>query len=181
MEQQVVKILFTVSQISYIVAGIAAAVAVFLWFKLKIPAVIGDLSGRTARKSIAKTRAHNEKSGGKGYQPSATNVKRGTLTDTMGMAEKKRGSTEKIRHKKPDTAEQLETGLLKESSDMEVTGLLNETDETVALSGETSLLLDPDATVPLLNQEHVPVQRTGGKKIELLEEIILIHTQEQIV
>lgn len=34
------------SIISFIVAGVALAVAIFLWIFFKIPRVIGDLSGR---------------------------------------------------------------------------------------------------------------------------------------
>ena len=45
------------SIISFIVAGVALAVAIFLWIFFKIPRVIGDLSGRNARKSIASVRA----------------------------------------------------------------------------------------------------------------------------
>ena len=51
------------SIISFIVAGVALAVAIFLWIFFKIPRVIGDLSGRNARKSIARVRASYEKSG----------------------------------------------------------------------------------------------------------------------
>ena len=77
------EILSLVSLISYIIAGISLVLAVFFWFAFKIPSVIGDLSGRTARKSIARMRASNEKAGGQGYKPSATNANRGKLTDTM--------------------------------------------------------------------------------------------------
>lgn len=169
-------ILFTISTISYGVAAVSAALLVFLWFKLKIPSVISDLSGRTARKSIAKTRAHNEKSGNKSFKPSATNVDRGMLTGTMA-SEKKRGHTKKMQKKTAAVQEQPETGLLRESVETD----FPEAEGTAPLSEETVLLLDPDATVPLLNQEYVPVKRTGGKKIELLEDIMLIHTKEQIV
>ena len=45
------------SIISFIVAGVALAVAIFLWIFFKIPRVVGDLSGRNARKSVARVRA----------------------------------------------------------------------------------------------------------------------------
>lgn len=35
----------------------------------KIPIVIGDLSGRTAKKSIERMRLNNEKTGNKSYKP----------------------------------------------------------------------------------------------------------------
>ena len=55
--------LFLISRISFIGAGICLVLAVFLWFRLGIPAVFGELSGRTARKSIAKMRENNKRSG----------------------------------------------------------------------------------------------------------------------
>ena len=60
--------LSTLSIISFVLAAVALAVAIVLWFFFDIPTVIGDLTGRTARKSIAKMRAENEKSGVKKYK-----------------------------------------------------------------------------------------------------------------
>lgn len=71
------------SIISFAVAAVCLVLAVFLWFFFRIPDVIGDLSGRTARKSIAKMRAANEKSGSKSYKESKANAERGKLTGTM--------------------------------------------------------------------------------------------------
>lgn len=56
-----VETLKTLSVISYVLAGISLLTSVILWFLLKIPRVIGDLSGRNARKSIAEMRNVNEK------------------------------------------------------------------------------------------------------------------------
>ena len=71
-----------------LVSGVCFILAVFIWFKFDILAVIGDLSGSTAKKSIARMRENNEKSGVKSYRSSATNVQRGKLTDTMNMSNK---------------------------------------------------------------------------------------------
>lgn len=65
------EILSLISTISFVIAAISFALAVFFWFSFKIPSVIGDLSGRTAKKSIARMRASNERAGGQGYKPSA--------------------------------------------------------------------------------------------------------------
>ena len=75
--------LSNLSVIAYVVAAVCLVLAVFLWFIFKIPTVIGDLSGRTARKSIAKMRSANEKSGNKAYRASDVNRNRGKLTETM--------------------------------------------------------------------------------------------------
>lgn len=48
------------SIISFIIAGIAFVAVVFLWILFKIPRIIGDLSGRNARKTVAKVRSSNE-------------------------------------------------------------------------------------------------------------------------
>lgn len=62
---------------------IMLAVTVFLFFKLRIISVIGDLTGSTARKEIAQMREQNSSSGNKAHKPSHVNQKRGRLTDKM--------------------------------------------------------------------------------------------------
>ena len=73
----------TLSVISFVIAGACLVLAVFFWLFFKIPTVIGDLSGRTAKKSIAKMRAANEKTGTKSYKESRINAERGKLTGTI--------------------------------------------------------------------------------------------------
>ena len=98
-----------ISKISFVAAGICLVVAIILFIRFKIPDVIGDLSGRNARKSIEQMRALNEKSGSKSYKPSKKNIERGKLTETMhGLDE-----TEKILKKQDN--ERPETGLLEEN------------------------------------------------------------------
>ena len=149
------EILSISSLISFIISGICFILATFFWFKFKIPSVIGDLSGKTARKSIAKMRESNEKSGKKSYQSSSVNVNRGKVTESMS-----------------DT--RPETGILKENkgriADRQGTELLNE-DET------TGLLIE-EGTEPLQQIEEKFVRRTGGKELVILEEIMLVHTEE---
>jgi hypothetical protein len=54
-----------------------------LFFLLKIPQVIGDLSGRTARKAIANIREQNEQTGDKTHKVSVVNRSRGRVTDKI--------------------------------------------------------------------------------------------------
>ena len=160
----------TLSIISFAIAGVCLVLAVFFWFFFKIPSVIGDLSGRTARKSIAKMRAANKKTGAKSYKESKTNAERGKLTGTMpdsGKLNKKIDA--------PDD-DMPETGLL---VDNQANGL--DSEETGMLESETTgLLIDENATAPLDAQAHNPIARTGGKKLEIIEEVILVHTEEVI-
>ena len=167
----------TLSVISFAVAGLCLVLSAFFWFFFKIPTVIGDLSGRTARKSIAKMRAANEKTGAKSYRESKTNVERGKLTGTMP-------DSSKLKKKKAVTDDgKPETGLLAENKadglENEATGVLEEA--TGILESETTgLLVDEDATAPLDTPVHKHPTRTGGKKLEMLEEIVLVHTEEVI-
>ena len=170
-------ILSTVSLISFILSGVAFVFAILFFILFRIPSVIGDLSGRTARKSIAKMRVANEKTGAKSYKESKANVERGKLTGTMpdsGKLDKK---------KKVAADGQPETGLLADNKaedfDTEATGILSE--ETGMLDSEaTGLLIDENATAPLETPMQKQAVRTGGKKIEILEEIVFIHTEEVI-
>ena len=168
----------TLSVISYAVAGVCLVLAVFFWFFSNIPTVIGDLSGRTARKSIAKMRAANEKSGVKAYKESKTNAARGKVTGSMSV---KTGKPQTV----PISASggQPETGLLAENKSEElntqVTQLLDEA--TTILGNEaTGLLVDENATMPLAPTATKQPVRVGGKKIDILEEIMFIHTTEVI-
>lgn len=156
------------SIISFAVAAACLVLAIFLWFFFKIPNVIGDLSGRTARKSIARMRAANEKSGSKSYKESKANAERGKLTGTMPGIQKKK--TDGLNDNKP------ETGLLNDNKaegvESEATGMLE--------SETTGLLVDDEARAPLNAPVQKPRVKVGGKKLKMLEEVILIHTDEVI-
>lgn len=75
-----------------ILSGIMVGIAVVVFFVLKIPTVIGDLTGSNARKAIENIRNQNENSGEKLYKTSPVNSSRGKLTDKIspsGNIEKK--------------------------------------------------------------------------------------------
>lgn len=69
-----------ISIVCFSVAGLSLIIALILFFKFRIISVIGDLSGRTARKSIEKMREENEKSGVKSHRPTALGKARGPIT-----------------------------------------------------------------------------------------------------
>ena len=73
---QLSETLSTVTIVSYVLAGVFLAFAVFSFIIFKIPNVIGDLSGRNAKKSIAQMRENNEKSGKKSDSDLRTRQKR---------------------------------------------------------------------------------------------------------
>ena len=163
-------ILSIVSLVSFIIAGISLVVAVFLWINFKIPTVIGDLTGRTARKSIAKMRASNEASGSKSYRPSTTNVNRGKLTDTM-----------------PDSVKLNQQVTAPAPFDKGQTGILDE-NKASGNSAESTAMLDDSATELLLGSEETELlaqeaqakRKAAKKKLRMLDEVIYTHTDEVI-
>lgn len=62
------EILATISVISFILAGAFAMLAIALWLLFQIPTVVGDLSGRNAKKTIERMRRDNEKNANKSYK-----------------------------------------------------------------------------------------------------------------
>lgn len=174
------EVLSTISLVSFIIAGISFALAVTFFFVFKIPNVIGDLSGRNAQRSIAQLRAINEKSGSKAYKTSETNAKRGKLTGTMeesGKLKKKNKKSGELKKKSSTDEERPETGLLEsnvaDNTDVQQTELLDTNDET-------GLLGDPNETETLELASDKAMPRVGGKKLEIIENIMLIHTEEVI-
>lgn len=166
--------LSTLSIISFAIAGVCLVLAAFFWFFFKIPIVIGDLTGRTARKSIAKMRATNERNGVKGYKESKTNAARGKVTGTISDTEKQ---------KKNRSADQRpETGLLAENQEKrfvsEETGMLVDESTELLDSGPTELLIDEEATALLDNPVPKQERRIGGKELMMIDEVMLIHTDE---
>lgn len=184
------EILNTISLVSFVLAGISFLLAVFFWIRFNIPSVIGDLSGRTARKSIEKMRADNEKTGNKSYKPSKTNVRRGKLTETMSGSEM---LTEKLKKTLNSSDIMPETGLLDENRaevyTYDKTDLLVESEKTGLLqtdvleeSEETGLLKEDEETISLLRENQMENRDLEANAIQfvLLEEVMLIHTNETI-
>lgn len=211
------------STVVFVVAGVCLLLAIFLWFFFKIPSVIGDLTGSTARKSIARIREANEKSGNKSYVPSRINAGRGKITGTM----QGKGTQAKKEEDKYKTEEFDQTGILENEETgtldlnfagvgSEPTGMLNEegterfgseetgrldmngaegagSEETGQLdaegSEETGMLNEEDtaklgseyaAGMPVNNANSQKNVKSGGKKIEIIEEVMIVHTDERI-
>ena len=179
--------------------GLFFVISVVLFFTLKIPRVINDLSGRTAKKAIANIRMQNEQSGDKTYRSSPVNLERGKITDRIS----KSGSlirreetpfgvghvTEKIDDYQMSAGE---TSVLESANETTVLGAMNGTtvlgamngttvlgaaNETTVLNmgyGETSVL---DAAMPMA----APAVTVTGEAFTIEYEITYIHTSEIIV
>ena len=143
-----IEMLQTLSLIGYMLSGVFLIITIILFFVLKVPQLIGDVTGATARKAIEDIRRQNEESGDKAYKPSAVNAARGSLTDKIsasGKLIKNSGKisagigTQKIGTQKLVQEAQMgqETTFITEAASQETTVL---TLETIALSPETSVL-----------------------------------------
>ena len=157
-------------------AGLSLIIAVILFFVLKIPSVIGDLTGSTARKAIENIRNQNESSGDKTYKSSAVNRERGKLTDKItptgtliknptdlmggAMATTKIGTQQLA----AEAQQAYETSLLEENGSNETTVL------NTSGAGETTVL-----------EQTAVEQGAGNTNIFVIEyEITFIHTDEVI-
>lgn len=186
-----------------ILAAVMFIISLVLFFVLKIPAVIGDLSGATAKKAIENIRNQNEESGEKVYKSSAVNKERGKLTDkisSLGSLHQtpndKLGfgmKTEKISTQRLDIDDTSnETTVLSSGNETtvlnsanETTVLSNDVGETTVLDGmsisnETTVLsqhmLTP-GTVDFGNTSELPPLPAF---FEIEQDITFIHTQEVI-
>lgn len=175
--------------------GIVSAVlflvlAVILLFVLKIPAVIGYLSGSTQKKAIMEIRNNNGKP--IAHKNTSANRSRGKITEKMdGLSPKNGGQTEKImpnlttaklKNIEPASVVSEETSVLEETSNQ--TSLL--VDETANTSVGT--VIDNDSgyvgqTTVLDNGTQVLVQASSNTnaRFEIRTEITLFVSTEVIV
>ena len=169
-----------VSTISYILAGLFLILTIFLAYRFRIWSVIGDLTGRTAKKSIERLRKANEISGNKSYRPSTTNAERGTLTATITEAKDRRlipDPPKKKEKKAPADPDAMpETGLLSDSRAISDTGHL----QTGVLAEEGTTLLQTDETDLLATATLLEPRQKAAVPMTMLTEVILIHTNEVI-
>ena len=159
-------------------AGICLAMAVFFWFFFQIPAVAGDLSGHTARKSIEKMRTANEKSGYKGYRPSRVNALRGRVTAAVpegephGIETWDRQETEALNgRQQTDGRQQADSGQQRDSRQT----VLSDGTETTAL-GEAGAW----GEAAEISCRSIKEEKAGEKGLVMIDELMWIHTEEEI-
>ena len=155
-----------------VLAGVMLLLSVLLFFLLKIPHVLGDLTGANARRAIENIRNQNESSGDKVYKTSPVNRERGKITDKISpsgsLMRNPSGilggamATEKI------STQELppeETTVLDATNETTVLDTANETTVLNSEAGETTVLdAQPDAA-PVFQIEY---------------EITYIHSEEVI-
>lgn len=145
-----------------IACGIFFVIAVVLFFALRIPSIISDLTGRTARKAIENIRLQNEQSGEKTYQSSAVNLERGKLTDKITQSGRL----------VPRDATPFGTGAITEKIPTQQLDPAGETEVLAAEDAASALNAEAGETEVLAEQ---PVQ-----EFTVEFEITFIHTNEVI-
>ncbi len=154
--ESIANSLFIASNVSFVAAVVFGIIAVILFFRFKIPSVINDLSGRSARKSIQQMRIENEKKGRKSHHFSKEN-------------------NQDKKQKKEDEANP-ETRLIKENKKTDISS------ESTALliDEDATSLLDQDETEPLSDDKNKHLNRESFVKLKMLDDVMIIHSDEII-
>ena len=161
-----------------VLCGILFAVSVLIFILLKIPKVISDLTGATARRAIKNIREQNEASGDKAYKVSAFNEARGKLTDKISPS----GNViqqQQAQMRGIDTTK-ISTQELYVDEAANQTSVLDQHDGTTVLAnesvGETSVLAAPEQTYGETSVLSPAVETEFCVEFE----ITYIHTNEVI-
>lgn len=151
-----------------IACGVFLVISIVLFFTLRIPKVISDLTGRTARKAIESIRMQNEQSGDKSYQSSAVNLERGKLTDKISQSGRL----------VPRDATPFGTGVITEKISTQQLDVEEPAGETALLSPaeETSVLNSGIGETAVLDAS----EQTVAQAFTVEHEITFIHTTEVI-
>ena len=166
--------------------GVFFVVSVVLFITLRIPKVISDLSGRTARKAIESIRLQNEQSGDKSYQSSLVNLQRGKITDKISQSGRLI-----TRNETPFgtgvITEKISTQKLSADAPADETSVLTAADETTVLAAadETTVLAVSEETTvlePWMGETEVlnGSEAMASQAFTIEFEITFIHTDEVI-
>lgn len=165
-----------VSIIFFIIAGVSLLVAIYSFVRFNIPQVIGELSGRTARKSIAQMRDKNEKTGNKAHRPSPSAIERGTLTDKIEKKKSVEKSDKKI--SKVEEGTELLNSTEKLLTNIQ-TELFNENETELSDDNATTVL--SEETTVLTNNDNSQINVSNDSNdFKIIQNIVLIHTNETI-
>jgi len=212
------------SMLRLVMFGLCVACIVFavIWFfRFNILKIINDFTGKNARKSIAKKRSENEKSGKKSFGPTPKAEERGPLTDKMRESQKlgkkakrkaaKTGEATDVLPNRKNAPEGEATAILPnripndkskmvgEPTDVLPHKIPNDKSQMVGAStdvlpnrtgniptanpqtdiGEATSVLQSEATT-VLNRNMAAETDVLPSKLETIQSIVLIHTQEVI-
>lgn len=196
---------FAVAIVGFSLAGVALAAAAFMFIKMNIPAIIGDLSGKTVAREIRAMRDANASSGDKRFRSSRVNLERGTLTEKvletpMSTDDLKKAHASKRLDKTGDTAGAMaanedNTGALPtdilgdnatEVLSDNATEVLSDSADTEVLSADTEVLAGDgkaapaDGTTVLDSTEELSDKEETPVTFRMVDSQVLIHSDEVI-
>lgn len=159
-----------------VLCGIMFVVSVLLFILLRVPKIISDLSGATARKAIQNIREQNERTGDKAYKVSAFNLERGKLTDKISPSGNVVQQVQQQMYGM-DTSK-IATQHLVKQEEFDQTSVLanNETSVLEPQSGETSVLTESIIGETCVLSENLPIDNSFVIEFE----ITYIHSNEII-
>lgn len=165
------QVLSNISIILFVIAVVFAIASIVIWFVFKIPEVIGDLSGRNARKSIEHMRAETE-------NKNNNNNKKRSLIYRKAESGMISNPTETMDGISKQNVQRIN----------DETGLLSENAASVRGSTETALLTEEDVTASLETGELGETQLMDGVlerkpssiKLRMINEVMIINTKEAI-
>lgn len=156
-----------VSIILFILAGVSLLVAVYSFIRFNIPQIIGELSGRTAKKSIAQMRNKNINTGDKSHKPSPAAKERGTLTNKIETKNNVKPNSDK-------------TEPLKEKNNFVSNASPATDDNQTELLGDNATEILSDETALLNESAALSSESPFSDEFKIVKNIILVHTDETI-
>lgn len=156
-------------------AGLSFVITVILFFVLKIPRVVGDLTGATARKAIENIRNQNENREGISQNGRAALKDRGSLTDKIT------GSGRIIRKTADAGSDAMMTTKISTQQLNSAAQLSYETSLLTDTGNETTLLSEGGiGETTVLDQNNIAQYNDDAQMFVIEYEITFIHTNEVI-
>lgn len=170
--EKTASILNNVSIVLFVLAVVFLILGIVTFIVFKIPTVIGDLTGRNARKSIEQIRERNEKGGKKSHRPHPVAVDRGTLTDQIKESEHLPKKPITKQNKKPKPTVPVGSKATDVLKDVNATAKLDYDENGTEVLNEGTQVLSEEAINTAINEPAV--------EFKMIQSIVLIHTEEVI-
>lgn len=148
-----------------------AVISVLLFLKLRIRAVIGDISGSTAKKAIENIRNQNAQTKSKAHKSSPVNQARGRVTDKITPS----GNLPPA--ERESIYVNVGTERIAASEETEVLGIESCDSDTTVLTSRTNEL---PSSEPMALPEETTVLENPGVYIAIEEKITFIHSNESV-
>jgi hypothetical protein len=163
-----------ISIVGYSLAGVLLIVVIFMFFKMNIPAIIGDLNGKTAARQIQEIREKNKLTGNKQHRPSTFNVERGTLTAPVSSRFGRTGKAGSTQSTISEESKYLESrGITAQSSRPNVV-------ENLSIMNEATSVLIEDTQVLMVEEIYSDSTEVLMNETEALEkgtEVLMNETE----